>query len=88
VYAPGVDKWLEVSSCSWFSDYQARRANLRYRPAAGGANIVAHTLNGSALAVPRVWAAIVETFRRPDGGVDLPEVLWPYLRGARSIEPR
>jgi len=87
VYSPGVDQWLEVSSVSWFSDYQARRANLRYRPAPAegetkpGRPQVLHTLNGSALAVPRVWAAVVETHRRADGTVALPEVLHPYLRG-------
>jgi seryl-tRNA synthetase len=83
-YAPGCDMWLEVSSVSWFSDYQARRANIRYRPP-DGAITVCHTLNGSALAVPRVWAALVETGRQPDGTVALPEVLHPYLRGATSI---
>jgi seryl-tRNA synthetase len=89
VYAPGCDMWLEASSVSWFSDYQARRANIRYRPSdpeAKGTSVV-HTLNGSALAVPRVWAAVVETHRRPDGSVALPEALWPYFRGARSIGP-
>lgn len=89
VYAPGVDQWLEVSSISWFSDYQARRANIRYRPAdaatgTGGTEIV-HTLNGSALAVPRIWAALVETHRQPDGSVAIPEVLRPYFRGAEVI---
>jgi len=84
VYAPGCDLWLEVSSVSWFGDYQARRANVRYRRAEGGTAPV-HTLNGSALAVPRVWAALVETHRRPDGSVDVPEVLRPYLRGAAVI---
>ena len=94
VYSPGVDQWLEVSSVSWFSDYQARRANIRYRPrppATGDGKAHAemvHTLNGSALAVPRVWAALVETHRQPDGSVRLPEVLWPYLRGATTIGPR
>jgi seryl-tRNA synthetase len=58
VYAPGVDQWLEVSSVSWFSDYQARRANIRYRPSEGKGTEHVHTLNGSALAVPRVWAAV------------------------------
>ena len=87
VYAPGCDMWLEASSVSWFSDYQARRANIRYRPAAGGGTAVAHTLNGSGLAVPRVWAAVVETHRQPDGSIALPECLWPYFRGARSIGP-
>jgi seryl-tRNA synthetase len=85
VYAPGVDSWLEVSSVSWFSDYQARRANLRYRPATGKGTEVLHTLNGSALAVPRVWAALVETHRRADGTVGVPELLQPYLRGAATI---
>ena len=85
VYAPGSDMWLEVSSVSWFSDYQARRANIRYRPVGRGSTAVCHTLNGSALAVPRVWAALVESGRQPDGSVRLPEVLHPYLRGATSI---
>jgi len=86
VYAPGCDLWLEASSVSWFTDYQARRANIRYRRASGGTAHV-HTLNGSALAVPRVWAAVVETWRRPDGSVEIPEVLHPYLRGATAIGP-
>ncbi|MEZ5145363.1 MAG: serine--tRNA ligase [Acidimicrobiales bacterium] len=85
VYAPGVDQWLEVSSVSWFSDYQARRANIRYRPSGEKRPEVLHTLNGSALAVPRVWAALVETHRQPDGSVTVPDVLLPYLRGARAI---
>ncbi len=83
VYAPGADQWLEVSSCSWYSDYQARRANLRYRPTGEKGTRILHTLNGSALAVPRVWAAIVETYRQPDGSVVIPEVLRPYL--GRSV---
>ena len=87
VYAPGCDMWLEASSVSWFSDYQARRANIRYRPAEGGGTAIVHTLNGSALAVPRVWAAVVETHRQPDGSVAVPECLWPYFRGARTIGP-
>ena len=84
VYSPGCDLWLEVSSVSWFSDYQARRANVRYRRSEGGTAPV-HTLNGSALAVPRVWAAVVETHRQPDGSVNVPEVLRPYMRGATVI---
>ena len=87
VYAPGCDMWLEASSVSWFTDYQARRANIRYRPAEGSGTAVVHTLNGSGLAVPRVWAAVVETHRQPDGSVAVPECLWPYFRGARSIGP-
>jgi seryl-tRNA synthetase len=74
VWSPGTAAWLEVSSVSWFSDYQARRANVRYRPAEGSPAFV-HTTNGSALAVPRVWAALVEVNRRTDGKVDVPEVL-------------
>jgi seryl-tRNA synthetase len=90
VYAPGADRWLEVSSVSWYSDFQARRANVRYRPAAadGGPSKgteVANTLNGSALAWPRIWAALLETGRQPDGSVALPEVLHPYLAGLTSI---
>jgi seryl-tRNA synthetase len=77
--------WLEASSVSWFGDFQARRANLRYRPAGGGGTVMAHTLNGSALAVPRVWAALVETPRQPDGTVRIPDALHPYMRGAESI---
>lgn len=85
VFAPGVDRFLECSSVSWFSDYQARRGGLRYRAEGGKGTEVLHTLNGSALAVPRVWAALVETYRRPDGKVDVPEVLHPYLRGHTVI---
>lgn len=93
VYSPGTDSWLEVSSISWFSDYQARRANIRFRRE-GQANAkqrgteIAHTLNGSALAVPRVWAAILENYRNEDGSVTIPEVLRPYMRGAETIGPR
>jgi seryl-tRNA synthetase len=85
VYAPGCDMWLEVSSVSWFSDYQARRAAIRYRPASGGPTQICDTLNGSALAVPRVWAALVETYRQPDGSVEIPTCLHPYFRGKTSI---
>jgi seryl-tRNA synthetase len=85
VYAPGVDQWLEVSSVSWCTDYQARRANIRYRPAGGGTPVFVHTLNGSALAWARIWAALVETGRQADGSVVLPEVLAPYLRGETVI---
>jgi seryl-tRNA synthetase len=88
VYAPGVDAWLEVSSISWFSDYQARRADIRYRVAGQKGTQIAHTLNGSALAVPRVWAAIVENYREPDGSVIVPEVLRPYMRGVERITGR
>jgi seryl-tRNA synthetase len=85
VYAPGAEQWLEVSSVSWFSDYQARRANIRYRRDGQKGTLVAHTLNGSALAVPRVLAAIIENYRQPDGSVTIPEALRPYTRGATAI---
>ncbi|MEC9425445.1 MAG: serine--tRNA ligase [Actinomycetota bacterium] len=85
VYAPGADQWLEVSSVSGFSDYQARRANVRYRPSGEKGTRIVDTLNGSGLAVPRVWAAVVETHRQPDGTVAVPEVLQPYMRGATVI---
>ncbi|CAN5656882.1 serine--tRNA ligase [soil metagenome] len=88
VYAPGCDSWLEVSSISWFSDYQARRADIRFRTAGEKGTNVANTLNGSALAVPRVWAAILENFRNVDGSVEVPAVLHPYMRGIATISAR
>lgn len=88
VYAPGCDNWLEVSSVSWFGDYQARRADIRYKVPGEKGTTVANTLNGSALAVPRVWAAIIENFRRPDGSVAVPAVLHRYMRGIEVIGPR
>jgi len=87
VYAPGCDQWLEVSSVSWFSDYQARRGDIRLRRTGKKGTEFAHTLNASALAVPRVWAAIVENFSNADGSVTIPEVLHPYLRGLTVIRP-
>ena len=92
VYAPGADAWLEVSSISWFGDYQARRGNIRFkRHDADGKPVkgteFVHTLNGSALAVPRVWAAIIENYRNDDGSVTVPEVLHPYMRGIERIVP-
>ncbi|MFM8563721.1 MAG: serine--tRNA ligase [Acidimicrobiia bacterium] len=88
VYAPGCDAWLEVSSVSWFSDYQGRRADIRFRRAGEKGTHIANTLNGSALAVPRVWAAIMENFREPNGSVVIPEALRPYMRGVERIVPR
>ena len=88
VYAPGCDMWLEVSSVSWFADYQARRGDIRFRTAGEKGTTVANTLNGSALAVPRVWAAIVENYRQADGTVAVPEALQPYMRGMTVIGPR
>jgi seryl-tRNA synthetase len=88
VYAPGCDAWLEVSSVSWFSDYQARRADIRVKRGTQKGTEIVHTLNGSALAVPRVWAAILENFREADGSVTVPGVLLPYMRGAERITRR
>jgi seryl-tRNA synthetase len=87
VFSPGVDRWLEVSSVSWFGDFQARRANVRFRAADGSIELV-HTVNGSALAWPRIWAALVETYRQPDGSVILPDVLAPYMGGETTISTR
>jgi len=79
VWSPGVERWLEVSSCSNFRDYQARRMAIRYRPEPGSKPELVHTLNGSGLALARVVAALLETYQRPDGSVTVPEVLRPYL---------
>jgi len=79
VWAPGCGEWLEVSSCSNFRDFQARRANIRYRPAPRAKPELVHTLNGSGLALPRVLIAVLETYQRADGSVTVPDVLRPYL---------
>ena len=79
VYAPGVGAWLEVSSSSTFTDFQARRANIRYRPTQGEKPRFVHTLNASGLAFPRIIASIIEHYQQPDGSVAVPEVLRPYL---------
>ncbi len=86
VWAPGVEKWLEVSSCSVFTDYQARRANLRYRPAPGEKPSFVHTLNGSALALPRLLVALLESYQEEGGGVGLPEPLHEFL-GFSRLDP-
>jgi seryl-tRNA synthetase len=83
VFAPGVAKWLEVSSCSNFTDFQARRANIRYKPADGGKPRFIHTLNGSGLAFPRIIAAILEHHQQQDGSVLVPAALRPYLGAER-----
>jgi seryl-tRNA synthetase len=85
VWAPGLGRYLEVSSCSLFNDFQARRASLRYRPAAGQPPRFVHTLNGSALALTRTLDAVLETYQRADGAVDVPEVLRPYFGGRETI---
>lgn len=86
VWAPGVAQWLEVSSCSTFSDFQARRANIRFRRTQGAGTEFVHTLNGSALALPRLMVALLETYQQPDGSVRLPDVLAPVV-GFRGIRP-
>ncbi len=78
VYSPGVDRWLEVSSISWVTDFQSRRGQIRFRREAGGVEFV-HALNGSGLATPRVWAALIEHGQQPDGSVRLPDALVPYV---------
>jgi seryl-tRNA synthetase len=85
VWAPGSQEWLEVSSCSNFRDFQARRANLRFRPDGGGRPQFLHTLNGSGLALPRTMIAIMENYQKPDGSFDIPEVLLPYMDGVTRI---
>lgn len=85
-WAPGVARWLEVSSCSNFRDYQARRMAIRYRPEPGAKPELVHTLNGSGLALARVVAALLETYQEPDGSVVVPEVLRPYMGGLARIE--
>jgi seryl-tRNA synthetase len=79
VWAPGCGEWLEVSSCSSFGDFQARRINIRFRPQGGGKPELVHTLNGSGLALPRVVIAVLETYQRADGSVVLPDILRPYV---------
>jgi seryl-tRNA synthetase len=86
VWSPGVERWLEVSSCSNFGDYQARRMAIRYRPERGEKAELVHTLNGSGLALARTVAAILETYQLPDGSIAVPEVLRPYL-GTDRIGP-
>jgi seryl-tRNA synthetase len=80
MWAPGCAEWLEVSSCSNCSDFQARRANIRYRPEQGAKSEFVHTLNGSGLALPRVLIAVLENYQQADGTVLIPEVLEPYLK--------
>ncbi len=88
LWAPGMGEWLEVSSCANFVDFQARRANLRYRPAPGAKPEFLHTLNGSGLALPRVLIAVLENYQRPDGSIAIPDVLRPYMGGLEAIGPR
>ncbi len=84
-WAPAEGKWLEVSSCSNFEDFQARRMDIRYRPSGGGKPRFVHTLNGSGLATSRVIVALMETYQTPEGTIRVPEVLRPYMHGMEEI---
>ncbi len=88
VWAPGSGEWLEVSSVSNVGDFQARRANIRYRPEGGGKPRFLHTLNGSGLGLPRTMIAVLENYQQADGSVVIPEALRPYLGGAEVIKPQ
>lgn len=85
MWAPGIGGWLEVSSCSNCEDFQARRANIRYRPEPGAKPGFVHTLNGSGLALPRVMIAIMENYQQADGSIVVPQVLRPYVGGVEVI---
>ena len=85
MWAPGCDEWLEVSSCSNFKDFQARRANIRYRAEGGGRPQFVHTLNGSGLALPRLMIAIMENYQQVDGSIRVPEAIRPYMGGMEVI---
>ncbi len=84
-WSPGLDRYLEVSSCSVFNDFQAMRANIRYRPERGAPPRFAHTINGSGLALPRTIDALIETYQRADGMIAVPDVLRPYMGGVELI---
>lgn len=86
-YAPGVDSWLEVSSCSNFEDFQARRANIKYRCEESGKTQLVHTLNGSGVALARTVIALLENYQNKDGSVTIPDVLRPYMDGKEKILP-
>ena len=86
VYAAGCDEWLEVSSVSNVSDFQARRANVKYRPQDGGKNRLVHTLNGSGLGMPRTLIAVLENYQQADGSIRVPEVLRPWMGGIEVIK--
>ncbi len=87
VWLPGQQLFREISSCSNFESFQARRANIRYRPEGRSKTDFVHTLNGSGLAIGRTWVALVENYQNPDGSVVIPEILQPYL-GSNRITPR
>ncbi len=87
VWMPSYDRYVEISSCSNFEDFQARRANIRYKDSAKDKAQLVHTINGSGLAIGRTTAAILENYQNADGSVTIPEVLRPYMGGLTRIEP-
>jgi seryl-tRNA synthetase len=87
VWSPGSNEWLEVSSCSNCTDFQARRANIRFRREKGGKLEHPHTLNGSGLALPRTMIAVIENGQQADGSILIPEALRPYMGGLERITP-
>ena len=87
VWSPGVGEWLEVSSISNDGDFQARRANIRYRPTGGGRTRFVHTINGSGLGMPRTMIAVLENYQQSDGSVVVPDVLRPWMGGIDVIQP-
>jgi len=87
LWAPGEQQWLEVSSCSCFTDYQARRLNCRFKDPADGKTKLVHTLNGSGVALPRLMVALLEQHQNADGSVTIPEVLRPYMNGQEKLLP-
>jgi len=85
-YAPGSDRWLEVSSCSCFTDFQARRAKVKFRPEPHMKSEFVHTLNGSGIALPRTMVAVLENYQNRDGTITIPEAIRPYMQGQELIE--
>ncbi|MCK5393842.1 MAG: serine--tRNA ligase, partial [Candidatus Omnitrophica bacterium] len=86
LYSPGVDMWLEVSSCSNFEDFQARRGSIKYKNKKTGKNEYVHTLNGSGVALARLFISIIENYQQDDGSILIPEVLRRYLNGRERIK--
>ena len=85
-WAPGTKAWLEVSSCSNFEDFQARRANIKYKPSGTGKTSFVHTLNGSGVALPRIVICLLETYQRADGSIGIPKALRPFMDGHETMQ--
>ena len=88
VWMPGMDRWVEISSCSQYGDFQARRANTRYRPEPEASPVFVHTMNGSGLAAGRCLAAIIENYQQADGTIVVPDALRPYMGGMTEVTSR